>query len=90
MSRARLAVPVLIALVVSGPVPVRAQAPVGTRFTVEEMLKLRRVSDPQLSPDGRFVAYVVTDVSLEKNKRVGHLWAVPVGRRRADRPRAGG
>ena len=47
------------------------------RFTVEEMLKLRRVSDPQLSPDGRFVAYVVTDVSLEKNKRVNHLWVVP-------------
>ena len=42
------------------------------------MLKLRRVSDPQLSPDGRLVAYVVTDVSLEKNSRTNHIWLVPV------------
>ena len=27
----------------------------GARFTVEEMLKLQRVADPQLSPDGRWV-----------------------------------
>jgi dipeptidyl aminopeptidase/acylaminoacyl peptidase len=55
-----------------------AQAPSAPRFTVEEMLKLRRVSDPQLSPDGRSVAYVVTDVSLEKNTRTNHIWLVPV------------
>ena len=78
MTRMKCAVLAVIALVLAGSVPVRAQAPAGLRFTVEEMLKLRRVSDPQLSPDGRFVAYVVTDVSLEKNKRVGHLWMVPV------------
>jgi dipeptidyl aminopeptidase/acylaminoacyl peptidase len=78
MTRLRCAVLIVIALVIAGPVLVQAQAPSGLRFTVEEMLKLRRVSDPQLSPDGRFVAYVVTDVSLEKNRRVGHLWVVPV------------
>src|SRR5512135_2580727 len=55
-----------------------AQAPAAPRFTLEEMLKLKRVSDPQLSPDGRLVAYVVTDVSLEKNSRANHLWLVPV------------
>lgn len=57
---------------------VLAQAPAAPRFTVEEMLKLERVADPQLSPDGRHVAYVVTDVSLEKNTRVSHVWLVPV------------
>jgi len=77
MTRLRCAVLSVIALVIAGPVLVQAQAPSGLRFTVEEMLKLRRVSDPQLSPDGRFVVYVVTDVSLEKNRRVGHLWVVP-------------
>jgi dipeptidyl aminopeptidase/acylaminoacyl peptidase len=54
-----------------------AQAPSAPRFTVDEMLKLRRVSDPQISPDGRLVAYVVTDVSLEKNSRANHIWLVP-------------
>jgi len=55
-----------------------AQGAPGTRFTVEEMLKLRRVSDPNLSPDGRQVAFVITDVSLDKNTRTNHIWLVPV------------
>ena len=43
-------------------------------FTVDEMLKLKRVSDPQLSPDGTKVAFVVTDVSLEGNSRNNDIW----------------
>jgi dipeptidyl aminopeptidase/acylaminoacyl peptidase len=78
MTRVRCALLTVVALVCAGAVPSGAQAPAVPRFTVEEMLKLRRVSDPQLSPDGRYVAYVVTDVSLEKNSRVNHLWLVPV------------
>ena len=54
------------------------QAPPPPRFTVEEMLKLKRVSDPRLSPDGRWVAYVVTDVSLEQNTRTNRIWIAPV------------
>ena len=70
----RLFVPVaLVACLVPS-----AFAQTSPRFTVEEMLKLRRVSDPQLSPDGRQVAYVVTDVSLERSTRINHIWLVPV------------
>ena len=47
-------------------------------FTVEDMLKLKRVSDPQLSPDGTRVAFVETDVSLEQNTRTNDIWIVPV------------
>ena len=73
-SASRLAaVVVLLALA-----PVLAAAQGGPRFTVEEMLKLDRVSDPQLSPDGRLVAYVVTRVSLEQNSRNSDIWMVPV------------
>jgi dipeptidyl aminopeptidase/acylaminoacyl peptidase len=39
------------------------------QFTVEEMLKLTRLSDPQLSPDGTRVAFVRTDVNLDANSR---------------------
>jgi dipeptidyl aminopeptidase/acylaminoacyl peptidase len=52
-----------------------AQAP--ATFTVEEMLKLKRVSDPQLSPDGTKIAFVVTDVSLDANARNNDIWVVP-------------
>jgi dipeptidyl aminopeptidase/acylaminoacyl peptidase len=53
-----------------------AQGPAA--FTVDEMLKLKRVSDPQLSPDGTKIAFVVTDVSLDRNTRNNDIWIVPV------------
>ncbi|MBP1634895.1 MAG: peptidase prolyl oligopeptidase active site domain protein [Acidobacteria bacterium] len=69
-------------LVFAGAVAAVAAMPAAAqelpRFTVEEMLKLDRVSDPQLSPDARHVAYVVTAVSLERNARDGDIWMVPV------------
>jgi hypothetical protein len=78
MPRVTRRVGTALALILTASSLAHAQAPSGSRFTVEEMLKLERVSDPQLSPDGRLVAYVVTDVSLEKNSRVNHIWLVPV------------
>ncbi|MDX6557426.1 MAG: hypothetical protein QOF72_475, partial [Blastocatellia bacterium] len=32
------------------------------RFTIDDLLKVRRVSDPQLSPKGDQVAFTITDV----------------------------
>ena len=58
------------------PMPAAAQGPAA--FTVDEMLKLKRVSDPQLSPDGTKVAFVVTDVNQDQNTRNNDIWVVPV------------
>jgi len=63
-------------MVAASVVPATAQPPVRT-FSVEELLKVRRVSDPRLSPDGSRVALVVTDVNLEKNTRASHIWLTP-------------
>jgi dipeptidyl aminopeptidase/acylaminoacyl peptidase len=46
-------------------------------FTFEEMMKVQRVSDPQLSPDGKWVAYTVTVYDVEKNNKNSDLWLVP-------------
>jgi dipeptidyl aminopeptidase/acylaminoacyl peptidase len=46
-------------------------------FTFEEMMRVKRVSDPQLSPDGRWVAYTVTFYDVEKNSRNSDIWLVP-------------
>jgi dipeptidyl aminopeptidase/acylaminoacyl peptidase len=46
-------------------------------FTVEEMLKLRRVSDPQLSPDGRLVAFTVGVPDVAANRTRTHIYVVP-------------
>ena len=39
-------------------------------------MALKRISDPQVSPDGRWVMFSATDVSLAENTRKPHLWLV--------------
>ena len=46
-------------------------------MTFEDMMKMRRLGDIAVSPDGRWVLFGVTDVNLEKNTRTSHLWIVP-------------
>ncbi len=43
-------------------------------MTVEDLFKFKRISDPQISPDGKWVAYVVTSVDLEKNSTNADIW----------------
>jgi len=54
----------------AGPVP-------GKRpMTFADLMAMKRVSDPQVSPSGKWVMFSVTDVSLQKNTKVNHLWVV--------------
>ena len=46
-------------------------------ITFEDLMKIQRISDPQVSPDGKWVAYVQGAVDLEANKTLRHLWLVP-------------
>jgi dipeptidyl aminopeptidase/acylaminoacyl peptidase len=47
-------------------------------FTFEDMMKLKRVSGPAISPDGRWVLFSAVDVDLAANKKTPHLWIVPL------------
>jgi dipeptidyl aminopeptidase/acylaminoacyl peptidase len=47
-------------------------------MTFADLQALKRVSDPQISPSGKWVLFSVMDVSLEKNTKTNHLWAVPL------------
>jgi dipeptidyl aminopeptidase/acylaminoacyl peptidase len=56
-----------------------AAAPAATApFTAAEMMKLKRLADPQVSPDGKWVLYSQTDVDLAANTRNSDLWIVPL------------
>src|SRR5262249_42135427 len=39
--------------------------------------RFRRVSDPQISPDGKTVAYVLATVDLSANKTSSTIWLAP-------------
>lgn len=64
-----------VLLSAQAPATERPPAPAST-FTVDELLRLKRVSDPQLSPDGQWIAYVVTDVNQDANTRNSDIWVV--------------
>jgi dipeptidyl aminopeptidase/acylaminoacyl peptidase len=57
----------------AGPASAR-RAPAA--MSLVEFLDVPRISDPQLSPDGRFVAYVWSTTDWKANRRVTHIWRV--------------
>ena len=63
-------------LVLAFTLPALAQAK--HPFTFEDMMKLKRVGDPQVSPDGKWVIFSVVDVDLAANTKTPHIWIVPL------------
>ena len=58
----------------TGRIPVSAQ----TRpIELADMFRVKRVSDPQLSPDGKLVAYVVGIVDKDANRTNTDIWVIP-------------
>src|ERR1043165_649647 len=47
-------------------------------YTIEDLLKVRRVGDPQLSPDGKRVAFTVGDVNFDGNRVVNQIYTVSI------------
>ena len=76
MNRAvRILLPAAFLLTAIAP----AQTPPPKRpMTFADLMAMKRVSDPQISPSGKWVLFSVTDVSLEQNTRINHLWVVPL------------
>ena len=55
-----------------------AQTPSRRAFTFEDMMALKRISSPVISPDGNWVLFSAVDVDLAANKKTTHLWVVPL------------
>jgi dipeptidyl aminopeptidase/acylaminoacyl peptidase len=47
-------------------------------MTFEDLQKMRRLGDIDVSRDGRWILFTATDVDLAKNTKTPHLWIVPV------------
>ena len=58
-------------------VQVSAQPTAKKPFTFEDMMSLKRIGGPVISPDGKWVLFAAVDVDLKENKRISHLWVVP-------------
>ena len=48
------------------------------RFTIDDLMKVRRVGDPQVSPKGDLVAFTITDMDQAANKSTSQIYLVPL------------
>ena len=68
MKRVVLFVPVLLLVLTS------LAAGQSRTYTIDDLLKARRVGDPRISPDGRRVAFTIGDVNFTANRVVTQIY----------------
>jgi dipeptidyl aminopeptidase/acylaminoacyl peptidase len=80
MRRFTLSIVSALAILLMGGVFVQlsAQSAAKKPFTFEDMMALKRIGGPMVSPDGKWVLFAAVDVDLKENKKTSHLWVVPV------------
>ena len=75
MTRYNNAIPIILLSIFTtlAVFPQAATAPV----QIEDILDLKTVKDPQLSPDGAWIAYTVSEMDIKKDKSETRIWMVP-------------
>jgi dipeptidyl aminopeptidase/acylaminoacyl peptidase len=53
---------------------------------IADLFRFKRVADPQISPDGKHVAYVLTTVNLGENSSSSAIWLAPTAADTESRP----
>ena len=67
----------LLCLHLAGPRRRAGRGPTSKRaITLDNLAKLKSVGDPQVSPDGKWVAYTIGTVNVEKDTHDTDLWMV--------------
>jgi dipeptidyl aminopeptidase/acylaminoacyl peptidase len=66
----------LLLLMLGLALSVNAQAPAKHPLAFEDLIKLHRISSPEVSPDGKWVAYGVSTPDMEANRGVSNIWIV--------------
>src|SRR5665647_348065 len=47
-------------------------------FDIQALMKVQRIGDPQLSPNGATVAFTVQKVDIDSNLQPTHIYVVPL------------
>ena len=84
----RRPVPFAVSLAIAGAAIVAGAA--GRPMTIDDLITAVRVSEPDLSPDGKWVAYVRTTTNGQTGKRNPDIWFAPTDGSSAPRMLVGG
>jgi dipeptidyl aminopeptidase/acylaminoacyl peptidase len=68
----------VLACVVALPAQQAPAASSARRFTFDDFSRVRRVAEPQFSPDGRSLAYIVSTPDLDENRHMASLFRTEV------------
>ncbi len=77
--------PLVLATLLTGAMFAETAAAQGSAspFTIDDLVRLKRLSDPQVSPDGRYVAYVLRETDMEANKGRTDIWLLDLAQKDA-------
>src|SRR5438046_7026116 len=70
-----LLIPALLTAVLT--ISLNSNAQTKRAMTIDDLITAVRVSDPQVSPDGKRVLYTRTTTELQTGKRNSDIWVVP-------------
>jgi dipeptidyl aminopeptidase/acylaminoacyl peptidase len=68
-------------------VPASAQDAKPRPLQINDLFRFKRLSDPQISPDGKWVVYVQGVVDFEANRATKNLWLASTAAAGADKPK---
>src|SRR6266852_5044117 len=63
-------------LLLGAGLAVSAQQAAKHSIAFDDMIKLHRIAEPKVSPNGKWVAYTVTTPDMETNRGVSNIWVV--------------
>src|SRR5687767_3385467 len=72
MKRVVLFVPVLLLVLAS------LAAAQNRTYTIDELMKVKRVGDPRVSPDGRRVAFTIGEVNFDANRILTQIYVTSI------------
>ncbi|HMD40883.1 MAG TPA: S9 family peptidase [Candidatus Acidoferrum sp.] len=77
MKRAILRSSLFVAAVLAGQLALRAQEAARHAITFDDLIRMHRVGEAQISPDGKWVAYTVSTPDMDANRGTSNIWIVP-------------
>src|SRR5271165_2710225 len=78
-----IALSLMAAAVFPAPVLSAPAAEVAPPFTVQDLVRLERISEPSVAPDGKRIAYTLRTTDMEGNKGRTAIWLLDTHKRNA-------
>jgi dipeptidyl aminopeptidase/acylaminoacyl peptidase len=62
-------------LILCGSIATQAQT-AKRAITFDDMIQMHRVGEPEISPDGKWIAYTLSTPDMDANRNAGNIWVV--------------